>query len=166
VTQHDGQLRATVEASIRQAFEGVRLGDGVSLFEAKAIDGYYERISQAEVHRMRSHEVTDDWSALTPSDLDTEDIAHLDPEGLRYYLPALMLRLLDDYQPGEMWCIGTIRRLNQREPHPLGFVELLTPAQRGAIADYVEALPELVRLDHEDATTIDPWLAETWRAYA
>jgi hypothetical protein len=143
----------------------VRLGGGVSLDEAEAIDGYYERMSQAEAHRLREFEITDDWTALTPSDLDSENLAHLDAEGLRYYLPALMLRLLDDYQPGEMWCISTVSALDQRKAYPPGFVELLTDSQRAAIAAYVEALPELVDLHHEDAAIIDRSLAQVWRSY-
>ncbi len=165
VAEPDPQGRKVVEATIRQAFAGVRLGDGVSLVEAEAIDGYYERISLAEAHRLRQFEITDDWTALTPSDLDSENLAHLDPEGLRYYLPAFMLRLLDEYQPGEMWCIGTIAALDQRSPHPLGFIDLLTNHQRAAIAAYVEALPELVELYHEDAAVIDRSLAQVWRSY-
>jgi hypothetical protein len=165
VAQPDPAKRQIVEAAILEAFAGVRLGGGVSLVEAEAIDGYYERMSLAEAHRLRQFEITDDWSALTPSDLDSENLAHLDAEGLRYYLPAFMLRLLDDYQPGEMWCIGTIASLDQRRPYPLDFMEMLTDAQRTAIAAYVEALPELVALDHEDAAVIDRSLAQVWRTY-
>jgi hypothetical protein len=165
VLQADPQKRHTIEAAIREAFAGVRLGDGVSLVEAEAIDGYYDQMSMAEAHRHRQFETTDDWTGLTASELDSQNLAHLDPEGLRYYLPAFMLRLLDDYQPGEMWCIGTVARLDQRDPHPFGFIELLTNAQRAAIAAYVEALPELVELDYQDAAIIDRSLAQVWRAY-
>jgi hypothetical protein len=165
VLQADRQRRHKIEAAIREAFAGVHLGGGVSLVEAEAIDGYYERMSLAEAHRLRQFEITDNWTALATSELDSENLAHLDPEGLRYYLPAFMLRVLDDYQPGEMWCIGTMARLDQRDPHPFGFIELLTNAQRAAIAAYVEALPELVELDYQDAAIIDRSLAQVWRAY-
>jgi len=165
VLKPDPPKRQLVEAAIREAFAGARLGDGVSLVEAEAIDGYYERRSLAEAHRLRQFEITDDWTALTSSDLDSENLAHLDPEGLRYYLPAFMLRLLDDYQYGEMWCVGTIGRLDQRHPYPLGFMELLTNDQRAAVAAYVEALPELVELGYEDAAIIDRSLAQVWRAH-
>jgi hypothetical protein len=158
-------MRENIEAAIRDAFAGVRLGGGVSLVEAEAIDGYYERMSQAEAHRLRQFEVTDDWTALTTPELDSENIAHLDPEGLRYYLPALILRLLDDYQPGEMWCISTVSALDQRKAYTPGFIDLLTDAQRAAIAAYVEALPGLVELDYEDAARIDRSLARVWRSY-
>jgi hypothetical protein len=33
-------------------------------------------------------------------DYDTECIAHLDAEGLRYYLPALLLSVIDDVASG------------------------------------------------------------------
>ena len=165
MTEPDRQERERIEAAIRDAFKEVRLGSGVSLIEAEAIDGSYERIGQGEAHRLRYLEITDDWTLLAPSDLQSENLAHLDAKGVRYFLPALMLRLLDDYQPGEMWCISTISLLDQRDPHPQGFVELLTNAQRSAIAAYVEALPELVELDYEDAAIIDRSLAQVWRPY-
>ena len=61
-----------------------------------------------------------------------------------------MLRLLRDYNDLEMWCIGTISALAQEDRHPRGFIELLTPEQRNAIALYVKELPNLVELDKHD----------------
>ena len=53
-----------------------------------------------------------------------------------------MLYMLDHYDGGEMWTIGTISALEQQRGHPEGFLELLTVAQRRAIAGYVRALPQ------------------------
>ncbi len=76
--------RQDVEKLIREAFADVRLGGGVSLRQAAAIDDYLEGWSQAEFDRLPELEVTDDWTAIPEEELRTENVAHLDPEGLRY----------------------------------------------------------------------------------
>jgi hypothetical protein len=155
-----------VEATLRDAFAGVRLGGGTSLRQAEVIDNYGAGATDAEFAALPDHEVTDDWSAVDDEELDSDNIAHLDPEGLRYYLPAFMLRLLNSDDPHmEMWAIGTIGALGQRDRHPRGFLELLTQPQRRAIALYVHALPELVELDFEDATTIARAFDNVWSRF-
>lgn len=159
-------VRAELEAAIRDAFAGVRLGDGVSLRQAAVIDDYGRGTTDAEFRALPAQEVTDDWTAIPDEELDTENVAHLDAEGLRYYLPALMLRLLDKYGGrGEMWTIGTVFALDQRDRSPHGFFELLTPQQRRAIAIYVRELPELVELHYEDAHMIQRAFRDVWSAY-
>jgi hypothetical protein len=74
-----------------------------------------------------------------------------------------MLRLLNSYVDGsEMWEIGTIAALDQRDRHPFGFLELLTPRQRRAIALYVRTLPALVELDVEDTTSLERAFRDVW----
>ena len=86
----------------------------------------------------------------------------MDPAGLRYFLPALMLRLLRAYEPAEVWCIGTVSALAHERRHPRGFLELLTPAQARAIAIYLQALPDLVDLDHEDREVVVGAFRDVW----
>lgn len=127
------------------------------------IDQRGRGVSDAAFASLPSQEVTDDWAAVPMEELDRDNIAHLDAEGLRYYLPAFMLRLLDSYVDGsEMWEIGTIGALEQRDHHPFGFLKLLTPRQRRAIALYVRALPEFVELDTEDTTLLARALRDVW----
>jgi hypothetical protein len=168
VTQMFPPSRAEVEASIRDAFASVRLGRGTSLRQAEAIDKSVGAVSEAGFRTLPASEVTDDWATVPTRELDRDCIAYLDAEGLRYYLPALMLRLLDEYDEdtaGEMWTIGTIMALDQRRGHPVGFLELLTPAQRIAIARYVKALPELVELSRDDAIAAARAVRDVWSKY-
>ena len=152
--------RADVESALRSAFGGVRLGRGISLSMAEAIDDW---VDQSIVEGLRGTESDEDWTAIDPRELErAESIAHLDPEGLRFYLPALMLLLLNRYEPTEMWCIGTTAALDQRQPHPDGFLEFLSPEQRRAVALYVQALPGLVPLEHDDAAILDRSFRATW----
>ncbi len=158
--------RAELEAAIGGAFHGVVLGDGVSLRQAQVIDDYGRGMTEAQFRALPDQEVTNDWSAIPVTELESENIAHLDAEGLRYYLPAFMLRLLDDYGDGsEMWAIGTIGALDQRRGHPLGFLELLTTEQRQVIATYVRALPSIVQLDWEAAHSLERALRDVWSRY-
>jgi hypothetical protein len=156
----NGASRTDVESAVRAAFEGVRLGYGISLSMAEAID---DSVDPSTIERLRGTEPDEDWTALARDELQRADsVAHLDAEGLRYYLPALMLHLLDRYEPGEMWCIGTTAALDQREHHPPGFLELLSPAQRRAVALYVQALPTLVPLVHDDAAILERAFRAVW----
>lgn len=170
--------RQDVEKLIREAFADVRLGGGVSLRQAAAIDDYLEGWSQAEFDRLPELEVTDDWTAIPEEELRTENVAHLDPEGLRYYLPALMLWLLDHYDDAaerlyaldtDMTVIGTIGALapsNEFRKHRYGnYDSFFSAQQRRAIAAYVAALPGLVALDWEDATLVKRSLRDYWGQY-
>jgi Family of unknown function (DUF6714) len=152
--------RDDIEAAIRDAFAGVRLGNGVSLNIAELIDDW---VAPSIIDPLFGTEPDEDWANIPTAELDrAENIAHFDAEGLRYYLPALMLKLLDDYEPSAMWCIGTISALDQRAPHPLGFLDLLSKKQRWAIALYVKALPDLVQLHPEDAARVSRAFREVW----
>lgn len=152
--------RQEVEDLIRSAFAGVRLGRGVSLSIADLIDDWAD---PATVEALLGTEPDEDWASISGDELDRADvIAHLDAEGLRYYIPALMLRLLDHYQPGEMWCIGTIAALDQRNRHPAGFLELLTASQRRVIAIFVQALPDLVDLHAYDSAHLSLAYRDVW----
>jgi hypothetical protein len=152
--------RKEVEDAVRSAFAGVRLGRGVSLTIAELID---EGADPATIDSLLGTEPDEDWASIPVEELErAEAIAHLDAEGLRFYLPALMSHLLDDYQPTAMWSIGTIAALDQRARHPRGFLELLSKKQREAIAIYVRALPELVELRYEDSTRVSRALQDVW----
>ena len=140
------------------------LGRGISLSHAEWIDSW-GKIPYDEIAERERLEVTDDWTRIPNSDLDRDNTAHLDPEGLRYFLPALMLRLLDGYEPIEMWCIGTISALVQEWGHPRGFIELLTPEQRSAVALYVKELPNLVHLDKYDGPDIARAFRKLWSPF-
>lgn len=151
-----------LEAAIHAAFAGVKLGRGISLRQAEAIDRR-QAMTGAVFDGLSPREVTDDWAAVPSDELDRDNIAHLDADGLRYYLPAFMLRLLGpDVDTSDMASIGTIFALDQRERHPPDFLELLSPEQRRTLARYVVGLPSLVELDHEDRTRLSRAFRDVW----
>lgn len=165
--------RETIEAAIRAAFAGVRLGAGVSLRQADAIDHYLEGWSQAQFERLPESEVTHDWTLVPEEELRRDNIAHLDADGLRYYLPALMLWMLDHYDDEnrpladgvDMTVIGTMGALapsKEFRAHHYLIYDTFSAQQRAAIALYLDALPRLVELDGEDTTLVERALRDYW----
>jgi hypothetical protein len=150
----------------------------VSLRQAAAIDAHFEGWTKADFDRLPESEVTHDWTQIPEEDLRRDNIPHLDPDGLRYYLPALMLWLLDHYDDAEdrlldvdtdLTVIGTIHALapgHEFRQHHYGIYDArFTPEQRGAIAAYIEALPHLVALDPEDATLVARSVRDYWKQF-
>jgi hypothetical protein len=124
--------------------------------------------------RLPESEVTADWGAIPEEELRRDNIAYLDPEGLRYYLPALMLWVLDHYNDQDLWLdspadmsvIGTVNAVapgkDSRKHYYETYDKFFTEQQRRAIAAYVAALPALVELGTEDATLVERALRDYW----
>jgi hypothetical protein len=169
--------RDGIEAAIRSAFAGVRLGSGISLRQAQAIDATVFGIESPNFATLPLDEVTEDWNQVPDGELLGDCIAHMDAEGLRYYLPALMLWLLDHHddedrlfvEGHDLTVIGTISALAPsqefRRAYEATFYESFTDDQRRAIALYVEALPSLVQLNYEDETSLARAFARYWSAF-
>jgi len=158
--------KAEIKVAIESAFAGVRLDGGLSLNQTKVVDNYGRGVSSEQFSKLPNQEVTDDWTAIPPSVLDDADsLGHLDAEGFRYYIPALMLRLLDSYDSCSMMTIGTLGMLYpKREGHEYLYSHLNEP-QFKAIACYLEALPELINLEGEDRTVVERAFRKYWSKY-
>ncbi|MHB0954743.1 MAG: DUF6714 family protein [Pirellulaceae bacterium] len=81
--------------SIRVAFEGVKLENGRSLCEGRAID---DNLSPAEWQLLKRPEPDLDWQNLDAAVLryHSDALSFLDGKGLRFYLPAFMSLMLDN----------------------------------------------------------------------
>jgi hypothetical protein len=169
--------RKDIEDRIRAAFANVRLGSGVSLRQAHAIDDHLENLSEDEFAALPRSEVTEDWAQVPDEELAQDDIAHLDAEGLRYYLPALMLWLLDYHDNKDDWLrdqgadltvIGTLSALApsaEIREYRFSIYDSFSAEQRTAIAAYVESLPRLVRLEADDAELLAGSLDHYWKRF-
>jgi len=159
--------REAVERRIRDAFAGVILGNGISLRQAQVIDNYGEGVTEIEFARIPLSEETQHWNRVTPEELESDNVAHLDPEGFRFYLPAFLISLLDGYDAASMRVIGTLSALypkeHVREYHMPRF-DLLTYEQKQAVAVFLDALPSLVPLDGEDGTIVERAM-RYWRQF-
>lgn len=157
--------RSALESQIRTAFQGEVLGNGVGLRQAQVIDRDGDGISDAELAKLPKDEIRDDWSRVPLDDYSTGCIAHLDAEGLRYYLPALMLSVLYDYDPGSMRVIGILSAIDPRGSYGEGRFVLLNREQRRTVAEFLSSLPQLVELWHEDAKLVARSLRAYWHQY-
>lgn len=163
-----GELRAL----IANAFAGVRLGRGMSLRQAQAIDSSRMKpIPPAEYAALRRGEETENWTRVPITELARDCVAHLDAEAFRYYIPAFMLSIIDSYAPGEMRVIGAIRALcpDVKDKGSWGYnmarYKVLSPEQKAAIAIFLRALPSIVDLDREDKPRIERALKNYWKDF-
>ncbi|HUF05499.1 MAG TPA: DUF6714 family protein [Aridibacter sp.] len=171
-------LRTKVENRIREAFKGVTLGDGISLHQTVIVNNYGRddddnEVSDLEWERRRSAGVIDNWEKIDFSREPEDDdfaIAHLDDEALRYYLPALMISVIEIYDPGSMRVIGTLDSLYPRKAgemarywdSTISTYSTFTDEQKAAIALFLEALPEVVQLNTEDSRVVERALRNYW----
>jgi len=163
------QIRSAVESAIRTAFRGITLGSGISLRQAQSIDGFRVAVGNTGSVASASAEITNDWSRVPLEELERDCIAHLDALGFRYYIPALMLSVLDQYEPSSMRVIGTLTGLYPRKGNSWEYhmhrYSLLSPAQKGSIARFLTALPQLVELDFEGQKVASRALHNYWGEY-
>lgn len=86
-----------VEALIKAAFDGVTLGQGVSLHETIVIDDYG---SKAQREKARQGDEKHDWKKLLDNDrikrvFGNGGLSFYDAEGLRFHLPAYLMIALE-----------------------------------------------------------------------
>ena len=155
-----------IKVEIRRAFSGVTLEGGISLDQTKVINNYGRDCSAEQFAALPLSEVTDDWTSIPTSVLDeAECFAFLDDLGFRYYIPALMIRLLDNYDCGSMISVGTLSCLYPNSTYVEQRYNKLSDAQRVAISRYLEILPALVELDGEDTTIVKRAFQNYWSKF-
>ena len=164
--------RRPLEDEIRAAFRGVKLGKGISLSQAEVIDRYGKdregrQVSDRQFDDLKFADERNDWTKLELSDLERDNIAHMDGEGLRFYLPALMLSVISNYVPSSMRVIGTLSALDPRpmSSYHLDRYSFLDDDQKHVIARYIQILPDLVSLDYEDAVILEHAMAAYWHEF-
>jgi len=167
--------RDVVRSRIREAFAGVRLGSGLSLRQAAAKDDFGDALTQLVFDQLPASEVTDDWQRIPPDELRRDRVAYLDAEGVRYYLPALLLWLLDNYDGDQradeyasLTIIGTLQMLSPSREFRVHYHSIFasfTSQQRAAIALYITALPRLVALEREDLVLLERSMRDYWGRY-
>ena len=162
------QIHRAVESEIRMAFRSVTLGRGTSLRQAQLADGFQDIVRNAHSASPADGEITDDWSRVPLDELERDCIAHLDALGFRYYIPALMLSVLNHYESSSMRVIGTLDGLYPKKDYWEYYMyrySHLNPMQKTAIARFLAALPKLVELDFEHQKTVPRALRNYWGEY-
>lgn len=82
---------------IKDAFDGVKLEDGVGLWEGQGLD-YYQ--TKAECQKLREKDEKDDWNNLSLSVFSEchSSPSFFDAKGMRFHLPFFLLIELDVYE--------------------------------------------------------------------
>jgi hypothetical protein len=80
--------------TIRTAFAGVVLGEGVGLRQGRGLDDYADERTLASY---RAQDEKHDWSTIPVEDLDRyhDSLSFFDPAGMRFHLPAYLVADLE-----------------------------------------------------------------------
>jgi|ERR1051326_1937089 hypothetical protein len=158
---------ALVQSIIRSAFAGVVLGSGVSIRQSEVIDRYGDGVPREFAALPRS-EITDDWERVPDTELERAFVSYFDAQGFRYYIPALALSVLRNYDSGSLRVIATIRSLYPKKENWSYCVhkyELLSDRQKFALALFLSHLPNLVTLGYENETCVSRALRNYWSQF-
>jgi hypothetical protein len=142
---------------IREAFAGVKLGDGVGLQQAQGLDDYED---DATCVRYRENDEKDDWTRIPVEELNrcNSSLSFFDAEGMRFHLPAyLVADLQGAYNFGMAFCLTHLSGYSTSQ------FALLSEAQRSTVRAFLLHIAE--DPDYEfDRPHIIRALNEYWNA--
>lgn len=147
------------------AFNGIVLGSGISLRQAEVIDNYGRDVTDEEFNCLPQKEIVDNWNQIPLSELERGCIAHLDKEGFRYYIPAFLKSVIENYDSGSMRVIGTLSSLYPKQESWTYMYQDFNTKQREAIAEFLYILPKVLQLDGEDRVIVLRAYKNYWEQY-
>lgn len=82
---------------INEAFQGVKLEDGIGLWEGQGLDDY---ATNEECRKLREQDEKDDWHKISLIDLYkcSSSLSFFDAKGMRFHLPQFLLFDLDVFE--------------------------------------------------------------------
>jgi len=127
------QRRQALIAEIEAAFTDVRLGDGVSLHQARALDDYW---SHEEAAAARRHDREERWRDISDEKVRNfnDTLTFMDAAGFRFHLPRFMVFALENPTDEMPVCLFSICALKRRDD---GKFRLLNDEQRRAINHFL-----------------------------
>ncbi|MCA9057411.1 MAG: hypothetical protein KDA85_02890 [Planctomycetaceae bacterium] len=148
---------------VRDAFHGVKLGNGVGLRQGQGLDDYADERTLASY---REQDEKNDWAKIPLDDLEqcNSSLSFFDPEGMRFHLPAYLVADLQDH----LQTVDVLFHLtfaSQGAESRFDRFSLLSSAQREAVRQFL-----LLRLsDHHrefshpmiEAALINYWNASS-----
>ncbi|MGD1842435.1 MAG: DUF6714 family protein [Thermonemataceae bacterium] len=86
--------------SIRKAFHGVKLEEGIGLWEAQGLDDY---LPAAQCKKLREVDEREDWRKIPVINLYkcSSSLSFFDAKGFRFHLPIFLLFALDVFEEEE-----------------------------------------------------------------
>lgn len=115
---------------IRDAFQAVSLGDGVGLFEGRALDDYADEATRRDC---RSRDERSHWDNIPRERLEAynDALSFLDAEGMRFHLPAFLILELEGPS------VSSIFHLTELDDWKKSKLALLSKAQSKAIREFL-----------------------------
>lgn len=140
--------------SIRKAFRDVKLGDGIGLWEAQAMDDYE---SEDVWRKKRETDEKDDWSSFPPDALQRcqSSLSFFDANGMKFHLPAFIIGSLKDEVDDPIF------HLTQLDDYARSKLVTLDDEQRKAVASYLSWCLENEDFEYEHPV-IQRALDEYW----
>lgn len=140
--------------SIQAAFQDVKLGDGIGLWEAQAIDDYESEDVQ---RKKREADEKDDWSSFSPDVLQRchSSLSFFDANGMRFHLPAFIIGSLKDDVNDPVF------HLSQLDDYARSKLATLSDDQREVVVKYLGWCLENEEFEYEHPA-IQRALDEYW----
>ncbi len=140
---------------IRQAFESVKLGEGIGLWEAQAIDDYEPPKIRKE---RRARDQTESWQNIPDEDLRQceSSLSFFDAAGMRFHIPAFMIAEINGNSS-----VGPIYSLTDLFDYTLEQFAALSDPQRNAVSEFLLYLDSL-EPEGFDRERIQKALADYW----
>lgn len=131
-------------ARIRKAFAGVKLGNGIGLWQAQGLDDY---ASEEECAQYREKDEKDDWSQISVDDLNAcnSSLSFFDDEGMRFHLPAYLVAELEG-----AYRFGMAFALSHLNDYAMQQYSLLNNEQRDAVRHVALYLADQDEYDRSD----------------
>lgn len=155
-------------AEIEEAFRDVKLGNGIGLYEAEAIDDY----ANDKVTRQARSKDRDTWCNWT--DIPAKDIEYfysalcfVDIEGMRFLLPAYMKYAVDNYDSSNSASIdmSISALLNSPVFVQSDVDEYFTPKQYCAFARFLRFMVLEAGEDFVDSFSASEAYDKFWKNY-
>lgn len=141
---------------VRSAFNGVKLGNGIGLREADAIDDY---ASKEVREQKRQEDEKNDWSKITVDDLNQFhcSLAFFDADGMRFHMPAFMVAEIDSHLelPSSLFYLTDLSDYRKAQ------FQSLTQAQRAAVRQFLLWCIDQAEYEYE-RPEIETSLNEYW----
>ncbi|NHN37332.1 DUF1841 family protein [Pseudomaricurvus alcaniphilus] len=123
--------RVSIEKDITSAFLGVRLGKGIGLWEAQAIDDYETKEVQTA---NRERDQKQDWRLLDYGDLQRchSSLSFFDADGMRFHLPAFIIGSIRNEVDDPLF------HLIQLDEYSISKLQILSNIQRKSVVMYLK----------------------------
>ena len=151
------RTKESVISDIREAFQGVTLGNGVGLFEGQALDDWAD---EATRRAYRDQDEKSDWEAIPVENLNRchSSLSFFDPEGMRFHLPAFLVAELE-----RELGVSPVFHLTELDDWAKGKFVVFSQAQRDAVREFLLFIVDDPDYESE-SRNIRRALGEYWRS--